>query len=131
MSGPKIQAMSFASALSCIDGRIQRPVNDYLRSHFGAEYIDTVTRAGIIKHLTASYDSATSAIVNDLEASIRAHGSTQIALVAHHECAGNPEDDDTQMAQLSEAVEHFRRRYPDSDVIGLWLGEGWAITQVD
>lgn len=120
-------AGDFGTALTCIDGRIQRSVSDFLLTRFGVAHLDTISRAGIIKHLTASYDPATNAIVNDLDSSISAHGSGQIALVAHHDCAGNPIDDDLQRRQVSEAVDHFRRRYPTSEIIGLWVGEEWTV----
>lgn len=117
---------TFGSALSCIDGRIQAPVREFLLSRFGVTYVDTVTRAGIVRHLTSSYDPATNSIVTDLEASMKKHGSTQVALVAHHDCAGNPVDDPTQHAQLRDAVDHFRRRLPGTDVIGIWVGDDWT-----
>lgn len=120
--------MTFATALSCIDGRIQRPVNDFLIAEFGVSHLDTVTRAGIIKYLTASYDPATTAIVVDLDASIRAHSSKHLALVAHHDCAGNPVDDDIQLHQLEDGVAHFRRRYPELEVVGVWVGPGMDAT---
>jgi Putative carbonic anhydrase len=121
---------SFGTVLSCIDGRIQRPVGDFLATRFGIAYLDTITRAGIIKHLTSSYDPLTNAIVNDLDASLGAHGSTKLALVAHHDCAGNPIDDPTQRLQLENAVEHFGRRYPALTILGLWLGEQWTVDVV-
>lgn len=123
--------MSFATALACIDGRIQRPIGDFLVQRFGVTHIDTVTRAGIIRHLTASYDPATSSIIADLEASIEIHGSTQLALVAHHDCAGNPVAPEIQHTQIRDGVAHFRRRYPDLDVVGIWVGEGWSPEVVD
>ncbi len=119
--------MEFATALSCIDGRIQRPVNDFLTTEFSVTHLDTVTRAGIIKYLTASYDPATTAIVVDLEASIRAHSSKHLALVAHGDCAGNPVDDAVQLRQLQDGVAHFRRRYPELDVVGVWVDTGMNV----
>jgi hypothetical protein len=116
--------MEFATALSCIDGRIQRPVNDFLVVEFGVAYLDTVTRAGMVKYLTSSYDPATSAIVVDLDSSIRAHSVKNLALVAHRDCAGNPVDDETQLRQLDDAVAHFKRRYPELGVLGVWVDTG-------
>lgn len=116
--------MEFATALSCIDGRIQRPVNDFVIAEFGVTHLDTVTRAGMIKYLTASYDPATTSIVVDLDASIRAHSSKHLALVAHHDCAGNPIDDDIQLRQLEDGVAHFRRRFPELTVVGVWVDTG-------
>lgn len=119
--------MEFATALSCIDGRIQRPVNDFLIAEFGVTYLDTVTRAGMVKHLTSSYDPATAGVVADLDASVRAHSSKHLALVAHRDCAGNPVDDETQLRQLDDAVAHFRRRYPELNVVGVWVDTGKSV----
>lgn len=124
-------AAQFGTTLTCIDGRIQRPLVDFLTTRFGVAHIDKVTKAGMIKHLTPAYDPITNLIVDDLETSLKAHGSTQIALVAHHDCAGNPVDDEQQKAQLDEAVAHFRRRYPGYEVIGVWLGENWAVSVIE
>ena len=119
--------MEFATALSCIDGRIQRPVNDFLLAELGVTYLDTVTRAGMVKYLTSSYDPATTAIVVDLDSSIRAHSPKDLALVAHRDCKGNPVDDETQLRQLDDGVAHFRRRYPDLGVVGVWVDTGRTI----
>ncbi len=100
---------------------------DFLVTRFGVPHIDTVTRAGIVKHLTSSYDPATNAIITDLEASLNLHGSTQLALVAHYDCAGNPVDDDIQRSQLQDSVVHFGRRYPGITIFGLWVGEKWTV----
>ncbi|HEY5889400.1 MAG TPA: carbonic anhydrase [Acidimicrobiia bacterium] len=118
---------SFGTVLTCVDGRIQRPVADFLVTRFGVPYLDTVTRPGMIKHLTSSYDPATNAILTDLNTSLGLHGSTQIALVAHHDCVGNPVDDDTQRSQLQNSVDHFVRRYPGLIITGLWVGEKWTV----
>jgi hypothetical protein len=123
-------ATTFGTVLICFDGRIQRVVSDFLVDRFGVAHVDTITKPGMIKYLTSSYDPATNAIVNDLDRSLEFHDSTQIALVAHHDCAGNPVDDVLQKTQLKNAVDHFKRRYPGQEVIGLWLGRNWSIEEV-
>lgn len=100
-------------------------------TRFGVPNIDTVTRKGIVKHLTSSYDPATNSVVDDLEASLDAHDSSQIALVAHTDCSGNPVDDDVQVSQLRNAVDHFGRRYPALEIVGLWVGPGWTIEVIE
>ena len=116
----------FGTALSCIDGRIQVPVNQFLVDRFEVDHLDTVTRAGIVKHLTSTYDSATNSIITDLEASLNKHQSANLALVAHHDCAGNPVEPDVQRAQLRDGVDYFQRRFPDLEVIGVWVGDDWT-----
>jgi hypothetical protein len=38
--------MAFCTAVTCMDGRVQLPVNAYLRERFGADFVDTITEPG-------------------------------------------------------------------------------------
>ena len=38
--------MIFCTAINCMDGRVQAPVNAYLRTRFNADYVDAVTEPG-------------------------------------------------------------------------------------
>ena len=60
----------------------------------------------------------------------RTHGSKVIAVVAHDDCAGNPEDETTQRRQLEEAVDFIAGRLPETLVLGLWLGRDWSVHEV-
>lgn len=42
----------FATAINCIDGRAQMPVNEWVRKNLGADYVDTVTEPGVDKAIT-------------------------------------------------------------------------------
>lgn len=112
-----------------MDGRTQRKVADYLTASFGVRHLDTITTAGLIKHLAANTEQTTTLLAN-LEISIAAHGSNQIGVVAHHDCAGNPVPDRTQKSQVATAVTRLRERYPDFEVIGLWLDDKWIVERV-
>jgi hypothetical protein len=61
---------------------------------------------------------------------MRAHGSRKIAVVAHHDCAGNPVPDNTQRGQVNVAVARLSERYPDAEILGLWLKDQWIIERV-
>ena len=112
-----------------MDGRIQRKVADYLTASFGVRHLDTITTAGLIKHLATETDQTDTLLAN-LEISISAHGSSQLAVVAHHDCAGNPVPDRTQRDQVVTSVELLREGYPNSEVIGLWLDDWWIVERV-
>lgn len=112
-----------------MDGRIQRKVADYLLTTFGVRNIDTVTAAGIVKHV-ASDTGRTETIFSDLDVSVNQHGSQDIAVVAHHDCAGNPTTDAEQKEQVSRAVSRLMRRHPDAEVIGIWLDRNWTVERV-
>jgi carbonic anhydrase len=112
-----------------MDGRPQRKVADYLATSFGARHLDTITTAGMVRHL-ATDSEQTAGIMANLDLSVRRHGSRHIAVVAHHDCAGNPVPDKTQKEQVSMAVARVSRAYPDAEVLGLWVDGHWIISRV-
>jgi hypothetical protein len=62
--------------------------------------------------------------------SVDTHKSKGIAIVAHHDCGGNPIDRATQLEQLETAILYLKREYPDAKVIGLWVDEKWNVQEV-
>ena len=42
---------TFATAINCMDGRIQMSVNEFIRKEYGVNYVDTITLAGPCKVL--------------------------------------------------------------------------------
>ena len=44
--------MSFATAINCLDGRVQEPVAKFLKKKFGASYVDAITAPGPVKVIT-------------------------------------------------------------------------------
>lgn len=119
----------FGTVLTCMDGRIQRKVSDYLLTSFGVKNLDTIAAAGIIKHVAAD-TGRTQTIFGDLDLSVSQHGSRDIAVVAHHDCAGNPTSDKDQKDQVGRAVTRITRRRPDAEVMGIWLDRNWTIERV-
>jgi carbonic anhydrase len=112
-----------------MDGRPQRKVADYLATSFGARHLDTITTAGMVRHLFTDTEH-TPVIMSNLDVSLRRHGSRHIAVVAHHDCAGNPVPDKTQKEQVSVAVARISQSYPSAEVLGLWVDEHWIISRV-
>ena len=116
----------FGTVLICMDGRIQRKVADYLLTVFGVRNLDTITAAGMIRHIASDTDR-TPIVLGDLDVSVDKHGSKNIAVVAHHDCAGNPTSDKVQRDQIVEATSRMEERHPDAEVVGLWVDRNWTI----
>lgn len=112
-----------------MDGRPQRKVSDFLSISFGVRHLDTITTAGIVKHLAEDTEQ-TATILSNLDISVAKHGSRHIAVVAHHDCAGNPITDGAQRHEVARSVTRITGIYPDADVIGLWLDEHWIVERV-
>ncbi len=114
-----------------MDGRTQLPVNEYLQEKFGADYIDTITEPGPVAILSDKQGlDLTNSIIARLEISVKKHGSVGIAIVAHHDCAGNPVDEQHQKAQLEKAVKFILDSYCDIPVIGLWLDSDFTVFEI-
>jgi carbonic anhydrase len=111
----------FAAVINCMDGRIQTRTIDQLMTRFGARHIDTITTTGAVKHLDGTVTSTGEGLLRSLEVSVAAHGTTQVAIVAHADCAGNPVPDTEQRAQLKKAVTVIADRFPELEVIALFL----------
>ena len=114
-----------------MDGRVQLPVINYLKARFKVDYIDSVTEPGPVLYLAEKTGSEqTRSILLRTDISIQNHRSTGIAIIVHHDCAGNPVDDQIQMAQLTPAASFLANHYPNVDITGLWVDSNSSVTEI-
>ena len=114
-----------------MDGRVQLPVISYLQNRFGVQYVDAVTEAGPVGVLATRPSSENAmSIFRRVKISIRAHGSQGIAIVAHHDCAGNPVPASKQKQQLKICLNLLSTRYPRLEIIGLWVDENRTVFEL-
>lgn len=116
-----IDGPRFATAITCIDGRFVGRTVDQLQTRFGNRPVDYITTAGAVRHLVGEIGPVGQDLLTNVAVSIRAHRSTQLALVAHGDCAGNPVPDARQREQLRTAGSMLRARYPEMEVLALFL----------
>jgi hypothetical protein len=114
-----------------MDGRVQPPVSEWMRQHFDVDYVDTITEAGVARMLIRGPLDGLEAItqIESLKRkatlSVEAHGSAAIAVVAHHDCAGNPVSKEEQLDHLRRAVEVVASWKLPVRIVGLWVNEQW------
>ncbi|MFZ0624929.1 MAG: carbonic anhydrase [Acidimicrobiia bacterium] len=111
----------FATAVSCIDGRFQTRVIDQVMLRFGVRHVDNVTAPGAVRHLAGTVTDTGEFLLDHVRVSIDAHDSTEIAVVAHAGCAGNPVPDAKQKEELRAAKGVLEERYPGTTVVALFL----------
>ncbi|OPY59884.1 MAG: hypothetical protein A4E56_03042 [Pelotomaculum sp. PtaU1.Bin065] len=119
----------FGTAINCMDGRTQLPVNEYLKKRYQLDFIDTITEPGPVKILAENQPGAAS-IQHRVSISVGAHGSKLIAVIAHHDCAGNPLPQEVQLEQLQSALNTVRAWNYEAECIGLWVDENWQVKPV-
>jgi len=119
----------FATAVNCMDGRVQIPVIEFLKKKYGVDFVDDVTEAGPDKILH-SHSKVVESIRRRVEISVRRHGSHVIAVVAHHDCAGNPVCKDTHLTDVKDSVKRVSSWFDGVEVIGLWVDRSWSVREI-
>ena len=114
-----------------MDGRIQEPIIKYLKENYDVIYVDAITEPGPCKILSEKNNKIlVDSITKRAEISIHKHKSKLIAISGHHDCAGNPCDEETQKDQIIKSIEYCKNIHPNIEIIGLWIDSEWKITNV-
>lgn len=122
----------FATVVNCIDGRVQIPVINFIRSKTGVDYVDVITEAGVAKLLANNENlSVLQSIKERIRVSIEKHSSKSIWVTAHHDCAANNVDEATQIHQVLEAAELISKWFPQADVSGLWVDRDTRVLEIE
>ncbi len=123
--------MSFYTVVNCMDGRVQLPVINYIMDRFGVDYVDSITEPGPNRLMAQDADSVVvRGILEKISISLHRHKSRGVALVGHHDCAGNPSKKGEQVEQLRKAMAVVKKEFPDIDVIMLWVNNDWEVEEV-
>ncbi|HEX5734457.1 MAG TPA: carbonic anhydrase [Blastocatellia bacterium] len=112
----------FATAINCIDGRVQIPVLDWIKLHLNVDYVDLITEPGPDQALALSTDIR-ARIFEKVCLSLKVHDPIAIAIAAHWDCIANPVSMQEHLDQIREGVRiieswRLRRR-----AVGLWVNE--------
>ena len=121
----------FATAINCMDGRTQLPVIGYIKKKHRVDYVDTITEPGPNGILSSNKDHVTvESIKRRVGISIGRHGSRHIAVVGHHDCAGNPVDKNTHLINIRNAIKTVKSWGVNAEITGLWVDEDWKVNEV-
>ncbi len=123
-------AHKFATAITCIDGRVQQPVADWMKLHMNCEYVDLVTEPGPDKVISEGTTYVVDEIVRKAKFSVEHHASPVVAICGHHDCAANKADKEEHIEQILESVRVLLSYHFDVRVIGLWLNEWNSVEMV-
>lgn len=115
----------FVTCLNCMDGRVQKPIVEWLESNYDARYVDMITEAGmdgfIVKH-----DGVPESLQYKVDISVKKHGSNDIFIIGHHDCGGHPVEKRKHLEDVKTSVEKIKKLYPDCNVVGVWISDKWV-----
>jgi hypothetical protein len=121
----------FVTAINCMDGRVQLPVIDWMKKHTLADFVDMITEPGPNKILAENNQiDLIQSLKKRVEISVVKHASSQIAIIGHFDCAGNPVEMETQLEQIKTAVQTIQSWGFQIPVIGLWVDDHWIIHKI-
>ena len=118
----------FATSVSCMDGRIQIPLTNWIKENFSVDYVDTITEPGIDK--LVAYNTDLESIKNKVGISINKHESELIVVSGHYDCAGNPVSNEEHITQIKKGIEVISSWNLGVKVVGVWVDDTWKINPV-
>ena len=118
----------FATSVSCMDGRIQIPLTNWIKENFSVDYVDTITEPGIDKQVADNTDLES--IKTKIGISINKHKSELIVVSGHYDCAGNPVSNEEHITQIKKGIEVISSWNLGVKVVGVWVDDTWKINTV-
>ena len=120
---------TFATAINCMDGRVQAPVADWVKIHQHVQYVDMITEAGVDGIMARGVPAELESVKRRVLISVNAHHSSFIVIAGHHGCAGNPVSDAEHLADIKAAIQVVNSWQLPVQVAGLWVNE-WGVVEV-
>ena len=115
----------FATSVSCMDGRIQIPLAQWIKENHSIDFVDVITEPGIDRMVAENLDLES--IKNKVGISINAHKSELIVVSGHYDCAGNPVSDEEHISQIRKGVEVISSWGLNVKVVGIWVDDSWNV----
>ena len=116
----------FVTSVSCMDGRIQIPLNKWIKENYPSDYVDTITEPGVDKNITNVVES----IKTKVGISVNAHKSDLVVVSGHYDCAANPVSDEDHINLIKKDVEVISSWNLGVKVIGVWVDSSWNVNEV-
>jgi len=113
-----------AIALSCIDFRFRKAVQDFLNNELGLPDVDFKGDAGAVQQIVEK-TPAGDWICKNFEIAFSLHGVNKIILINHQDCGAyggskkftdEKQEIEFHTEQLKKAVEILKEKYPDKTV---------------
>ena len=119
----------FATSITCMDGRIQIPLANWIKENYSVDYVDAITEPGVDKKVAENQDL--DSIKTKVGISINAHKSELIVVSGHYDCAGNPVSKEEHIEQIKKSLDTIKSWNYESKIVGIWINENWQVEQVN
>jgi hypothetical protein len=117
--------LSYATAITCIDGRAQSPLADWMKQHFFVHHVDLITEPEVDSYIVRATGQQLADLRRKIQYSLHEHQSNLVIVSAHHDCAGGTMSDDDRKRQLKQATQIVVAFELPVRVVGVWLNDQW------
>ncbi|MCR4337027.1 MAG: hypothetical protein NUV91_04390 [Candidatus Omnitrophica bacterium] len=107
---------------------MQLPVLHWINANYPVDFVDVITEAGMDGVLAKQEDI--SEILRSIKVSVNLNKSTRLFVVGHHDCRGNPIDQERHREEIIDAVKRLKPLWPAQQVVGLWVNNKWQVELV-
>jgi hypothetical protein len=118
---------TFATAITCIDGRVQQPVADWVKLRLNVRYVDLITEPGPDKALAQAVAEIITEVLRKVWFSIKHHNSSIVVLAGHDTCAANPVSKEEHIEQIIEGVKVLVACELPARIVGVWVNEWGSV----
>ncbi|HKO62852.1 MAG TPA: carbonic anhydrase [Pyrinomonadaceae bacterium] len=118
---------TFATAITCIDGRVQRPVTDWVKLHVNVDHVDLITEPGPDKVFSSGPRPVIEDMMRKVAFSVQHHFSKVVIVSGHDTCAANPATREEHVEQIKDSVEKILEYRLNVRVLGLWVSEWGSV----
>ena len=118
----------FATSISCMDGRIQIPISQWIKENYSVDFVDTITEPGVDKVVAGNSDLES--IKTKIGISINAHKSKLVVVSGHYDCAANPVSDNEHIDLIKKDIEIISSWNLGVDIVGIWIDGSWKVNLV-
>lgn len=119
---------TFATSVSCMDGRIQIPISNWIKENYSVDFVDTITEPGVDKVIANNSDLES--IKTKIGISINAHKSKLVVVSGHYDCAANPVSDEDHIALIKKDIEVISSWNLGVDILGVWVDGSWKVNLI-
>lgn len=121
----------FGTAINCIDGRTHEVVIYHMKQNYNIDGVDMVTFPGADGIFSDKEKSSEIALLQRaVSISIEKHGSRIIAVVGHHDCAGNPGEREHHYMHIRKAMREVTSWNFPAQVVGFYVNDKREIEEV-
>jgi len=115
-----------------MDGRVQLPVIYWIKENYAADYVDMIAEPGMDGILAGENHKDIESILKKIDVSLKRPNLhlNIIFVVGHHDCLGNPVDDETHKRQIYIAAEKLKNLRQYVKIVGLWVSDEWKVEKI-